>query len=187
MRLRLLLVAGLTVLLASCGTPTAGVPHQAPATSVVAVAPAPDVPVEVSIPQLGVTDDVVQVALAADGSMELPDITHTGWYRLGPRPGAVGAAVLVSHVNWAGASGAFTRLSQLRTGAELSVTDAAGVKRGFVVFDVETLPKAQYAAKTVPLAFGARTTADVVLVTCGGGLHGHEYDSNVVVSAHLKS
>jgi hypothetical protein len=54
------------------------------------------------------------------------------------------------------------------------------------VYDVERIPKSQYAARTVPLVFGARTTADLVMVTCGGQIVGHSYLDNVVVSARIQ-
>src|SRR4051812_40623574 len=101
MRLLGLAVAALA-LVAGCGyggvvpaaeaPPVNGDPIPAPVVEQVAV------PVSLSIPALGVTDDIVPVGLcekkalpqcAAAGEMELPDVTRTGWYQYAPKPGAV--------------------------------------------------------------------------------------------------
>lgn len=143
------------------------------------------VPVQIAIPKLGVVDDIVPVGLAADNAMELPPVTAVGWYRLAPKPGEQGPAVVAGHVDWAGTPGAFKRLAELRAGDRVTVTDDAGVVRTFVVYDVRTILKSDYMTRTVPLVFGARTSTELAMVTCGGDLQGHEYLSNVVALSRL--
>lgn len=180
----------LFVVLAGCGTQFEPA-RDVPPVTVQPAAPAPEeppvgVPVQIAIPRLGVVDDVIPVGLApADNAMEVPPVTSTGWYKLAPRPGQRGAGVLAAHVNWAGQQGAFARLHELKPGDQVVVTDDRGVARRFAIFDVRTILKSDYQAKTVPLVFGARTTIDVELVTCGGDLNGHEYLSNVIASGRL--
>lgn len=173
-------LAGL--LLASCGAPpvmTALPQVTQPAASPVAA------PVSVSIPKLGVTDEVVPVGLAADGEMEVPEVDETGWYEHSPMPGMVGPSVLAGHVNWDGTPGALGRIGELAPGDQVTVTDSTGTQRTFAVYGVVEIPKADYKARTVPLVFGHRTTADLELVTCSGTVHDHEYSDNTIVSARL--
>lgn len=186
--LRRLLVALTILTLAGCGTTQFSPASEVP--PVVAQQQAPEepqvgVPVMITIPKLGVVDDIVPVGLTTGNAMEVPKVDQTGWYRLAPKPGERGPAVLAAHVNYAGVQGSFARLAELRPGDKLIVTDDGGVVRTFVVFDVRTIAKADYQTRTVPLVFGARATADLVAVTCGGRLSGHEYESNVVASSHL--
>lgn len=186
----------LFIVLAGCGV---ALPAFEPAASVPPVTvqpanPAPveppvgvpvGVPVAMAIPKLGVTDEVIPVGLAQDNAMEVPPVDKVGWYRLAPKPGERGPGVLAGHVNYSGVQGAFSRLAELKTGDQVTVTDNVGVKRIFAVYDVRTVLKSDYMTRTVPLVFGARTTSDLVLVTCGGRLDGHEYLSNVIASARL--
>lgn len=142
-------------------------------------------PVSVAIPKLGVTDEIVPVGLAQDNEMELPPVTAVGYYKYAPLPGQRGPAILAGHVDWAGVPGAFKRLVELKPGDQVSVTDSQGTVRRFAVYDVRTILKADYQTRTVPWVFGARTTTDLIMITCGGDLSGHQYTSNVVVSTRL--
>lgn len=184
---RLLAAAALGLALTACTAPNVPASDAPPVTSpaIAAVVHQPGIPVSISIPKQGVTDEVVPVGLAADGSMEVPDVSESGWYRLGPKPGERGAAVVIGHVDWKGTPGALGRIGELHSGDVIVVKDQAGIERLFGVYDVQQIPKSQYAAKTVALAFGARSTDDLVLVTCSGVVVNHEYQSNTIVSARL--
>lgn len=187
---RPLLIIVAVLALAGCGTtsfqPAADVPPVTVQPADLAP-PEPPVgtPVALAIPKLGVVDEVIPVGLADGNEMELPPIDKTGWYRYAPKPGQRGPAVLASHVNWQGVQGAFSRLHELAVGDEVTVTDDAGVKRLFRVYDVRTIKKEAFQTQTVPWVFGARTTTELMLVTCGGRLSGPEYDSNVIAAARL--
>jgi len=189
-----LVVAAAALLLAGCATGAGDYPvtpvEPGPvvaisAAPVPAAVPPPGVPVKVAIPKLGVTDNIVPVGLAADGSMEVPDVTETGWYELAPRPGSVGSAVVISHVDYRGVPGAFARIDELRLGDEVRVTDVAGIERNFVVFDSAQVPKSEFMSRTVPLVFDSPPGPELRMVTCGGDLVGHSYLSNVIVRARL--
>lgn len=187
--LRRLLVALTILTLAGCGTTQFSPASEVP--PVVAQQQAPEepqvgVPVTITIPKLGVVDDIVPVGLdMRDNAMEVPPIDKVGYYKYAPLPGQRGPAVLAGHRNWSGTPGAFARLEELKPGDKLTVTDARGAVRTFAVYDVRTILKSDYQTRTVPLVFGARTTADLVAVTCSGRVANHEYDSNTVVSARL--
>lgn len=140
----------------------------------------PAVPVSISIPKLGVVDDMVAVKVQPDGEMQVPPVEKTGWWSDAVRPGEVGVAVVLSHVNYAKVPGAFAHLSELRTGDTIRVTDADSVVRTFVVTERRTFKKDAF-TENHDLLFDNHNTADLVAVTCGGTLVGHQYDSNVAV------
>lgn len=182
----LALVAALLALVAGCAT---GVPsREAPPVTAAAADP-----VQVTIPSLRVTDEVVPVGLCETkapprcekgiGEMELPEVTETGWYRLGPRPGELGRAILAGHVDWKGTPGAFKQLGALRPGDLIRTTDAAGIEREWRVYDVHQIPKRDYAARAVPLLFDDSRGPELALVTCSGDVSGGEYSDNTIVRA----
>lgn len=178
--------------LASCGDPayepaaTVAPVIVQPAAPVASPMPV-GVPVAMAIPKLGVVDEVIPVGLADGNAMEVPPVDKVGWYRLAPKPGERGAAVIAGHRNWSGTPGSFARLDALKPGDRLTVVDDRAVMRTFEVYDVRTVLKVDYQRDTVPLVFGARATNDLVLVTCGGDLAGNQYLANVVASARLAS
>jgi sortase (surface protein transpeptidase) len=144
--------------------------------------PAPFEPVRVQIPAIGVDTTVVTVALEADGDMELPGAAQVGWYRLGPRPGDPGSAVLAGHVDLGGERGAFFDLRSLPVGAEVVVTGGDGAVRRFVVTSREQVPKAQV---DLSRYFTHAGPARITLITCGGAFDrgvGH-YQDNIIITA----
>lgn len=142
----------------------------------------PAVPVSIAIPKLGVVDDVVPVKVQPNGAMTVPPVEKTGWWSDAVRPGESGVAVVLAHINFAKVPGAFARLSELRKGDEIRVTDANGVERKFVVTERRTFKKDAF-TENHDLLFDNHNTEDLVAVTCGGTLVGHQYDSNVAVRA----
>jgi sortase (surface protein transpeptidase) len=181
-----LVLAGL-VLLAGCGyggVPAAEAPpvNGDPVVSA-PVAPAVGVPVLIAIPKLGVVDDVVPVTVKPDGAMNVPPVEKTGWWSENTRPGDPGPPALVlSHVSYKGVKGAFNRLTELRVGDAITVTDDAGTVHSFVVTERRTFKKSAF-DENHDLLFDDRGTDDLVAVTCGGTLIGHSFDSNVAVRA----
>jgi len=191
MRRLLIAVAGLA-LTAGCGmqaVPAAEAPPVNGDPVVAAVA----APVSLSIPALNVTDKVVPVGICDHkapprcekgvGEMELPDISETGWYKLAPKPGELGRAVLLSHVDWKGTPGAFKHLPNLKPGDTVTTRDADGAEVKFVVYDTQQILKVDFQKKTVPLLFGTATGREVALVTCSGTVTDGNYDKNTIVRA----
>jgi hypothetical protein len=82
------------------------------------------VPVGLRIPAIGVDTPVMQLGLAADGSVQVPPITahdRAGWYRNSPTPGQTGPSVILGHVTvGAYGDGVFRRLAQLRKGDRIT-------------------------------------------------------------------
>lgn len=186
--LAVLTCALLVVVLAGCGTAAPVIPVSAPAATTTSIGaaqrPVGD-PVAISIPKLDITDDVVPVGLEPDRSLEVPPVDKSGWFRLGPRPGDVGSALIAGHVNWHGQLGALGRIGELAAGDLVLVTDQAGVQREFGVLRVYRIPKALYQTRTVPLISDPRTSRDLALVTCSGSVTNGEYSDNTVVMARL--
>jgi LPXTG-site transpeptidase (sortase) family protein len=154
----------------------AAAPAEVPAADV-------GVPIQIAIPELGVNSPVVQVGLEDDGSMGLPGASEAGWYQYGQRPGQVrGSAVIAAHVDYNKKPGVFLKLNELAVGAEVLVTDDAGLIHRFVVTERFQVEKGE-----LPAAELFRTDGDPVLtlVTCGGSFSKSRrtYADNIVIRA----
>jgi LPXTG-site transpeptidase (sortase) family protein len=141
-------------------------------------------PVSIAIPAAGVDARVVPVGLGADGAMEVPAVDLAGWYRLGPRPGERGPAVIVGHVDSRQGPAVFHRLGQLRQGDRIVVGRGSEAAVAFAVERVERVAK-----ESLPVGrIWNRTSQPVLrLITCGGSFDrttGH-YRDNVIVYASL--
>ncbi len=140
-------------------------------------------PIGVSIPALGIdAASVVPVGVEADGVMEVPPADQLGWYRHGVAPGEMGSAVVAGHVVDPSGPGVFRYLADLEVGDEVTVSDAAGEVRRFVVAEVELHDKAAVPFDEV---FARSGDPQLVLVTCGGDWDAdrRSYRANVVVTA----
>ena len=139
-------------------------------------------PMVIAIPKIGVEATVVEVGLQADGAMQVPDPDQVGWYKLGPRPGAPGPAVLVGHLNSRTGPAVFYRLRQLRPGDEILVGQRSGTSSRFVVGRLEQLPKTALPTKRI---WTTTSRPLLRLVSCGGPFNhatGH-YRDNIIVYA----
>jgi sortase (surface protein transpeptidase) len=141
-------------------------------------------PLRISIPAIGVDAAVVGVGLRADGAMEVPAVDRAGWYRLGPRPGQPGPAVIVGHVDSRRGPAVFYRLRQLHRGDGIVVRRTGGTTTAFTVEAVEQQPKS-----SLPVGRIWNRTAEPVLrlITCGGTFDrtSRHYRDNVIVYAKL--
>lgn len=122
-------------------------------------------PVRLTIPRLGVDAAVEKVGLTPDGAMGVPSSPDTvAWFKLGPRPGDKGSAVIDGHSGYASVAAVFDDLPSLRKGDLLFVEDAKGVLVRFVVrksrmFDRDANPSD---------VFGRKDGRHLNLVTCTG-------------------
>jgi sortase (surface protein transpeptidase) len=143
--------------------------------------PTTGAPATITIPAIGVQAPIVGVGLQPDGAMEAPEPDQVGWYRLGPRPGNGGPAVLVGHVRYRRPA-VFYRLHELRPGDEILVGQRDGSTTRFLVGRLEQHPKT---ALPVARIFNRTSQPEVRLITCGGDYDrstGH-YRDNVIVYA----
>ncbi|MGQ0842896.1 MAG: class F sortase [Sporichthyaceae bacterium] len=145
----------------------------------------PGAPRVLAIPSLGVSAAVDAVGTGSDGALQLPaEPTRLGWYGAGARPGdAAGSAVLAGHLDRPGGElGPLAELSRVRTGAQIVVTDDAGISRTFHVRSIEVVER-----ESLYLANAFRTDGEGVLtlITCTGRFDRDRgvYPSNLVVVA----
>jgi sortase (surface protein transpeptidase) len=145
-------------------------------------------PVSVAIPAIGVTSDLIRLGLNDDGTVQVPPLgadDTAGWYERGPKPGAVGPAVLLGHVDSAQfGPGVFFDLGAVQAGDTVEVARADGSVAEFVVDRVEVHPKADFPTIAV---YGNTDDAQLRLITCGGDFDpsARSYEDNVIVFATL--
>jgi Sortase domain len=147
-------------------------------------APAPVAsPVSLTIPLIGVDTKLITLGLTTGGALQVPSTTSVaGWYTGSPRPGAIGSAIIVGHIDSVTGPGVFYRLSELRRGDDVYVKRADGSMAEFRVTSVQTYLKDKFPTHTV---YGPTPDAELRLITCGGAFDpatGH-YLSNIVVYA----
>jgi sortase (surface protein transpeptidase) len=142
-------------------------------------------PVALTIPLIGVRTKLMYLGLTSDGALQVPPLSMTavaGWYQGSPRPGAIGSAIIVGHIDSYKGPGVFFRLSTLRRGDKIYVGRADGTLVEFRVTSVQTYLKDHFPTEDV---YGPTPDAELRLITCGGVFDqatGH-YLSNIVVYA----
>lgn len=124
-------------------------------------------PTLLKIPSLNIEAPIEQVAIAADGSMDVPKLPFdVAWYELGPRPGETGSAVIAGHVNWkGGAKAIFTDLDKLKPGDQVTIEDDQGVLVTFVVQRSEIY---NADADATDIFTSSDGKAHLNLITCSG-------------------
>jgi sortase (surface protein transpeptidase) len=142
-------------------------------------------PVSLTIPAIGVRTGLVRLGLTPSGALQVPSVTTVaGWYTGSARPGAIGAAVIVGHIDSLTGPGVFFRLRLLHPGSRVYVRRADRTLAVFQVTSVRSYLKAQFPTLAV---YGPVPDAELRLITCGGAFDyatGH-YLSNVIVYATL--
>lgn len=142
-------------------------------------------PVRVAVPAIGVRSNLERLGLADDGAIQTPrDWQRAGWFRGGPRPGELGAAVILGHVDSTRGPAVFFRLRTLEPGDEIRVTRADRSVAVFTVDRVEQHRKTRFPTDDVYFPTPEPTLR---LVTCGGDFDtdARSYTDNVVVFASL--
>lgn len=144
-------------------------------------------PTRIRVPSVSIDSDVVDLGLTADGAMEVPSGDErdlAGWFVGGPRPGAVGPAVVVGHVAQDGAPSVFHRLPDLDRGARVLVDRADGSTAVFEVTRTEQHAKAAFPSTEV---YGDVAGPALRLITCGGTVDrsSGRFDDNVIAFARL--
>lgn len=141
-------------------------PTQAPTVEERPIEPQ-GLPVRIHIPKIGVDAPIKKVALAKDGSMDVPKRPFdTAWYERGPRPGEIGSATIAGHVDWSnGAEAVFTDLHKLEPGDTISVQNDFREETAFVVRERREF-EAKEDASEVFYSFDGKSYLN--LVTCSG-------------------
>ncbi|MBZ4319284.1 class F sortase [Streptomyces huiliensis] len=146
-------------------------------------------PERLAIRAMGLRAPIEGHGLTPQGAVEPPPYERpdaVAWYRGGPQPGSLGAAVLVGHVDTERAPAVFSDLGKLKRGETVTVSRVDGSTADFTVEDVTVVGKDRFDAARV---YGPRDPgrAELRLITCGGDYDRarREYSANVVVSAYL--
>jgi hypothetical protein len=147
----------------------------------VATVPAP---VDISLPTLDVSAEIVPVRVDAEGVLGVPENPSTvGWWRRGAVPSDTeGTVVLDVHLDSRTyGRGPFAAATSLRPGDEAIVTDKSGVTHTYEVVAVTTYEKSVLPYEELFAQTGPRR---MVLVTCGGEYRASQggWDSNVVIT-----
>ena len=123
-------------------------------------------PVALTIPAIGVQTRLVDLGVTAAGTLQAPSSTAVaGWYTGGPRPGAIGPAVIAGHIDSHVGPGVFFRLSRLRPGDRVYVRRAGGTLALFRITAVRSYAKDRFPTLAV---YGPTPDAELRLITCGG-------------------
>lgn len=125
-------------------------------------------PVRLVIEKLSLDVSIAAVGLAGDNTMDIDkeDTRNTAWYKLGPKPGEVGSAVIAGHYGWKGGHGSvFNDLHTLRPGDKISVDDEKGATFTFTVRETR---RYKFDADTREVFQSNDGVAHLNLITCDG-------------------
>jgi Sortase domain len=143
------------------------------------------IPVEVTIPAIGVDSSLEALGLDSDGTLAKPSQWQVaGWYAGGVRPGDAGPAVIAGHVDSVSGPAVFYRLRELRRGAVVFIREANGARLRFVVDSSVRYPKDRFPSEAV---YGPASVPVLRLITCTGDFdwQAKSYVDNLVVTAYL--
>jgi LPXTG-site transpeptidase (sortase) family protein len=124
-------------------------------------------PIRLKIPKINVDASIESVGLTKDGAMDVPKgPIDVAWFKLGPRPGEIGNAVISGHFGWKdNIPAVFDNLYQLRKGDKLYIENEMGTTTVFVVREIRSFaPNAD--ARVVFVSSDEKSHLN--LVTCEG-------------------
>lgn len=124
-------------------------------------------PVKLTIAKINTAADVKYVGLTPQGAMGAPkEATSVVWFKLGPRPGEIGSAVIAGHYGWKdNLAAVFDNLHTLVKGDKVSVEDEKGQVITFVVREIRSYDQNADARDVFESSDGK---AHLNLVTCQG-------------------
>ncbi|MBU2669469.1 class F sortase [Actinoplanes bogorensis] len=149
----------------------------------------PSRPERLTIPAINVEAPILEVGLAADGTVGVPPLkrhNEAGWFDGGPTPGQFGPALIVGHADTRTGPSVFHELPKLKPGQRIEVERADNSVAVFEVNSVEHFDKGKLPVQRVYSDF---TRPSLRLMTCGGRWVGGStgYADNIVVFASLVS
>lgn len=126
-----------------------------------------NLPIRLKIPSIAVDAPITHAGFTTAGAMDAPKSQgDVAWFSRGPRPGAIGSAVMSGHYGWVNKRGSvFNKLNTLRAGDKLYVIDEKQKTTTFVVRKSQ-----EYTKDADALAvFSSRDgKSHLNLVTCSG-------------------
>jgi len=136
------------------------------------------------IPKINVNAAIQNLGVTAKGEMDVPsNVVDVGWFKLGPRPGERGSAVIAGHFDGVnGGAGVFINLNKLKEGDRLYIKDSKGISIAFVVRE-SRIYNPGYADEV----FSGTGSAHLNLVTCDGVWDGvkKSFSKRLVVFADI--
>jgi sortase A len=125
------------------------------------------IPLTLDIPSIHVHAKIEDVGLDRNDLMDVPNNTNdVAWYKLGPKPGQSGNAVIDGHVDTqTGAPAVFAKLGKIKVGDMITVTETQTIMHTFKVMSIESLPTETFPTNRI---FGDSTDAHLNLITCAG-------------------
>jgi len=156
--------------------PTPNTPDSMPAS--VDIAP----PTQLNIENISVAAAIYPVGLTSAGDMDIDESpTELAWYKLGPKPGEEGSAVIAGHYGWKdGIPSVFNDLNKLVKGDKLSIVGEDGQMKEFVVNRTAVYAPDQDATDVFRSYDGK---AHLNLITCQGAWNNttHTYTERLVI------
>jgi hypothetical protein len=146
----------------------------------------PGRPMTVMIPKIAVSASLESVPLSSNRDVHAPfKWSDAGWFSRGPRPGAIGRAVIFGHLDSTCCPAVFWSLGTLQAGDVVQVRYASGRILSFRVLWQHT-----YANSSLPIRWlfgGGKGPRALILFTCAGIFHtdGTGYDHKLVIYARL--
>jgi sortase (surface protein transpeptidase) len=143
----------------------------------------PAMPTRVSISSINLDYPIQNMGLDKLGRMDVPSgkTKNIGWYKAGTMPGEKGSAVLAAHVY-----AAFKRLSEVKIGDEVLITDTNGKQLKFIVKEKSLFELSGMSADDL---FNDSRGRLLKLITCAGKKTRDErgYDQRLVLTAELQN
>jgi sortase (surface protein transpeptidase) len=184
-----LLIGGVALaVLVGCSNPVnAPAFKEQPAISVSKPATAPaslsSLPKWIRVPEIGVDSSLIYTNLNPDGTIETPSVhqpKQASWYSGSPRPGDVGPAIVLGHVDGDHQQGVFYRLRELKVGSKVDIEREDGSTVSFTVYKVVHADKDEFPTN---LVYGNTAGSEIRLITCGGAFDRSKrsYEDNIIV------
>lgn len=122
-------------------------------------------PMRLRIPAIKVEANIEEVGVNTKGEMEVPgNILEVGWFKVGPKPGEKGSAVISGHFDGKNnEAGVFVNLDKLKVGDKVYIEDNDGSSHSFVVREART-----YVPGYADEVFGKGESVHLNLITCDG-------------------
>jgi len=144
-------------------------------------------PVQLSIDRVAIDAMVHPVGMNANGDMDIDDNPlQLAWYKLGPKPGEEGSAVIAGHYGWKnGIPSAFNDINKLVPGDEISSISEDGEVKTFIVSRTAIYAPDQDATNVFRSDDGK---AHLNLITCQGSWNNtaQTYSERLVVFTDLR-